>query len=138
MATAGTGTRSNAQMFALVIGVVYLAIGVVGFFITGFDHLANEVGDKLLLFHINPLHNIVHILLGAVWIGASRTHAAAKGINTLFGAVLILVFILGLFDLKFLAIHNAGDPDNYLHLATGLLSLYFGTAGAESTGARTA
>jgi hypothetical protein len=138
MATA-TGTRSNAQTFALVFGVVYLLVGIVGFFVTGFEDFANQAGDKLIIFHVNGLHNIVHILLGIGWIGAARTHAAAKGINTLFGAVLLLVFVLGLFDLKFLAIHNAGDPDNYLHLVTGALSLYFGTAGAADTaGARTA
>lgn len=136
MATS-TGTRSNAQLFALIIGVVYLAVGVVGFFVTGFGNFAGEVGDKLIIFHINGLHNVVHILLGVVWIGASGSHSAAKGINTLFGAVLLLVFVLGLFDLKFLAIHNAGDPDNYLHLVTGLLSVYFGTAGAARAGATT-
>lgn len=122
-------------MFALVFGVVYLLVGVVGFFVTGFGGFTAEHGDKLIIFHINGLHNVVHILLGVVWIGAAASHSAAKGINTLFGAVLLLVFVLGLFDLKFLAIDGASDPDNYLHLVTGLLSVYFGTAGAERTAA---
>ena len=126
-------------MFALVFGVVYLLVGVVGFFVTGFDGFAAEHGEKLVIFHLNPLHNIVHVLLGVVWIGAASSHAAAKGVNTLFGVVLLLVFVLGLFDAKFLAIDGPGDPDNYLHLVTGALSLYFGTAGAEGTArARTA
>jgi hypothetical protein len=126
-------------MFALVVGVVYLLVGIVGFFVTGFDGFAAEHGEKLVIFHLNPLHNIVHVLLGAVWIGAARSHDAAKGVNTLFGAVLLLVFVLGLFDANFLAIDGAGDPDNYLHLVTGAASLYFGTAGAAGTaGARTA
>ena len=126
-------------MFALVFGVVYLLVGIVGFFVTGFDGFAAEHGEKLVIFHLNPLHNIVHILLGVVWIGAASSHDAAKGVNTLFGAVLLLVFVLGLFDAKFLAIDGPGDPDNYLHLVTGALSLYFGTAGAAGpAGARTA
>lgn len=132
MATSTTG-RAPAQIFALVFGVVYLAVGIVGFFVTGFGHFAGEAGDKLLIFHINGLHNVVHILLGVVWIGAASSLSAAKGINTLFGVVLLLVFVLGLFDLHFMAIHGAGDADNYLHLVTGLLSVYFGTAGATGT-----
>lgn len=120
-------------MFSLVVGVVYLLVGIVGFFVTGFSNFAAEHGDKLIIFHLNGLHNIVHIVLGVVWIGAAASHSAAKGINTLFGVVLLLVFVLGLFDLHFLAIDGAGDPDNYLHLVTGLLSVYFGTAGAERT-----
>jgi hypothetical protein len=126
-------------MFALVFGVVYLLVGLAGFIVTGFDGFANEIGDKLIIFHVNPLHNIVHILIGVVWIGSASSHDAAKGVNTLIGVAYLLVFVLGLFDAKFLAIHGAGDPDNFLHLASGALSLYFGTAGATGTaGARTA
>lgn len=136
------GNRTPAQMFALVFGVVYLAVGIVGIFVTnGFGHFAHEhtagYDKTLLIFHLNPLHNVVHIVLGLVWLGAASRHSAAKGINVLFGVVLLLVFVLGLFDLHFMAIDGAGDPDNYLHLATGLLAVYFGTAGAEGSATST-
>jgi hypothetical protein len=126
-------------MFALVFGVVYLLVGIAGFFVTGFDDFASQAGEKLLIFEVNPLHNIVHVLIGVVWIGAASSHDAAKGVNTLIGVAYLLTFVLGLFDAKFLAIDGPGEPDNYLHLASGALSLYFGTAGAGGTaGARTA
>jgi hypothetical protein len=133
------GNKTPAQLFALAFGVVYLAVGIVGIFVTkGFGNFAHEhtanYDKTLLIFHLNPLHNIVHIVLGLVWIGAAGRHSAAAGVNTLFGVVLLLVFVLGLFDLHFLAIDGAGDPDNYLHLATGLLAVYFGTAGAAGPG----
>lgn len=133
MATAA-GSKSPAQIFALAFGIVYLAVGILGFAVTGFDEFAGQTfGDKLILFPVNPLHNIVHILLGAVWIGASRTHVAAKGVNLLLGIVLLLVFILGMVGaLKWLAIEGAASADNYLHLATAALSIYFGTAGAAA------
>ena len=138
MATAAAN-KTPAQLFALVFGIVYLAVGIVGFAVTGFDHFAGETfGDKLIIFAVNPLHNIVHVLLGAVWIWAARAHASAKSINMLFGVVLLLVFALGMVGvLKFLAIKDAASPDNYLHLATAALALYFGSAGAEAP-ARTA
>jgi hypothetical protein len=122
-------------MYALVFGVVYLAVGILGFAVTGFDNFAGQTFDeKLIIFALNPLHNIVHIGLGVVWIAAGRSHAAAKTVNTLFGVVLLLVAVLGFAGaLKWLAIENAADPDNFLHLATAALALYFGTAGAEGT-----
>jgi len=131
------GARSPAQIFALAFGVVYLAVGVLGFAVTGFDNFAGETfDDKLIVFAVNPLHNVVHILLGAVWIGAAGSHATAKIVNVVFGAVLLLVAILGLVEvLTFLAIENAGSADNYLHLATAALAIYFGTAGSQ-VGAR--
>jgi hypothetical protein len=130
------GTRTPAQMFALVFGVVYLVVGIIGFAVTGFDSFAGKTyEDQLIIFAVNPLHNVVHILLGAVWIGAAGQRSTAKSVNLVFGAVLLLVAILGLAGvLKFLAIENAGSADNYLHLATGALAVYFGTAGAELGG----
>jgi hypothetical protein len=128
------GTKSPAQVFALVFGIIYLAVGVIGFAVTGFDQFAGRTfAEKLVLFPVNPLHNIVHIALGAVWLGASRTHAVAKTINVVLGVVLLLVFLLGMVGtLKWLAIEGAASADNYLHLATAALSLYFGSAGAAA------
>jgi Domain of unknown function (DUF4383) len=132
MATAertSMSARTPAQTFALVFGVVYLLVGIAGFFVTGFDDFASEVyNEKLILFPVNPLHNIVHILIGAMWIGGSRTHAMAKSVNVFIGAAYLLVAILGLAGiLNFLSIKDAGSTDNYLHLVSGLLSLGFGT-----------
>jgi Domain of unknown function (DUF4383) len=130
------GSKSPAQLYALVFGGVYLVVGLLGFAVTGFDNFAGgqPFDEELILFAVNPLHNIVHIALGAVWIGASRTHAAAKRVNLAFGIVFVAVFVLGMVGaLKWLAIEGASSPDNYLHLATAALSLYFGTAGAEGT-----
>ena len=136
-ARAGT-TRTPAQLFALVFGVVYLLIGIAGFAVTGFDNFAGKTyEEELILFPVNPLHNIVHIAVGALWLGGSRTHASAKSVNLLIGVVYGLVAVLGFAGvLKFLAIENAASADNWLHVASAALSIYFGTAGAE--GARTA
>lgn len=135
-----SGVRTPAQTFALVFGVVYLLIGLVGFAVTGFDDFAGKSFDeKLIIFALNPLHNIVHIAIGALWIGSANSHSSAKSVNTLIGAVLALVGVLGLLGaLEFLAIKDAGSPDNYLHLGTAVLALYFGTAGAEGSRVSTA
>jgi hypothetical protein len=128
-------TRTPAQLFALVFGIIYLLVGILGFAWTGFDDwVAEKFNEEVIgIFAVNPLHNMVHILLGAVWIGAAQAHATAKSVNALLGVVLLAVGILGLAGvLKFLAIEDAASPDNYLHLATGVLALLFGTAAAEA------
>ena len=137
MATdAGTAnTRTPAQMFALVFGVVYLLVGILGFFVTGFDNFAGKTYDDILiLFPVNPLHNIVHLAVGALWIGSAAKHATAKSTNMLIGVVYAIVAVLGMIGvLKFLAIKDIGSADNYLHIASAALALYFGSAGAEGT-----
>ena len=127
-----------AQTFALVFGVVYLLVGLVGFAVTGFDNFAGETyDDKVILFPVNPLHNIVHIAVGVLWLVSSGKHASAKSTNMLIGVVYGLVTILGFAGvLKFLAIQNAGSADNFLHLASSLLALYFGSAGATGPSAQ--
>ncbi|MGH2753207.1 MAG: DUF4383 domain-containing protein [Actinomycetota bacterium] len=134
MATAA-GSRTPAQLFALVFGAVYLLVGIAGFFVTGFDNFAGETyNDELIIFPVNPLHNLVHLAIGAVWLGSAARHDTAKSVNLLIGAAYALVALLGFVGvLNFLAIEDAGSADNFLHLATALLAIYFGTAGAENT-----
>ena len=109
-------------------------VGLLGFAFTGFANFAGTSDDKLLLFGVNPLHNIVHLAVGALWLASSRTEASARAVSTLIGAVYLIVGILGLFingssDLNLL---NLNQPDNALHLASAALGLYFGLAGRRS------
>ena len=125
----GQLTDSPNRLVAAVFGVVYLLVGLLGFIQTGFDKFAdNNTNEKLLgIFEINPLHNIVHLLIGAVLLAAAlKGIAAAKGANTLVGGVYLLVGIIGLFiandtsDLNILSLNGA---DNVLHLASALVLL---------------
>ena len=55
----------------------------------------------------------------------------------LFGVVLLLVSILGFIDpgtLMHTLINSggSGDPDNFLHLVTGALGVYFGSGGGRA------
>ena len=132
MATAARTGRTPAQTFALVFGVVYLAVGIIGFAVTGFDGWFSEsFNEELLIFPLNPAHNIVHLLIGAVWLWSSRTAATARMANVGIGIAYLAVFLLGLLGaLKWLAIDSGINPDQLLHVGTGLLAVYFGTAGS--------
>lgn len=142
------GARTPAQTFALVFGAVYLLIGLVGFAVTGFDQFATWNDDQLIIFTLNPLHNLVHLAIGAVWVGAASKHDTAKTANLGIGVVYLLVALLGFLEVDFVAellsinggdqaAGSATDPDNFLHLISGAAGVFFGTAGAEGTGGTT-
>lgn len=124
-------SRTAAQTFALALGAVYLFVGLVGFAVTGIDRFASATDEAVLVFGVNPLHNIVHIALGAAWLVGATTHAAAKRVNLILGALLIGLGALGaagLFD----GLLNADLADHLLHVVTGGLGVYFATIGAQT------
>lgn len=128
---------SPARRFALIFGSVYVLVGVAAFLVTGLHDFAGPLSSTFVIFAVNPLHNIIHILLGVVWLAGSRTKRGACAANIGIGAVLGLVTILGFANvLSFLGINGLADPDNFLHLVTASMSLYFGSAGAEANAYR--
>jgi len=103
---------------------------VIGFFSTGFNSFTEPTGEKLLgIFAITPMHNIVHLGVGALWLLAAfvLTRPAAEGANLAIGGFYVLAAVLGYLGfLDLLAISSGfGDPDFYLHLITGVVSLLF-------------
>lgn len=119
---------SPNRLIATVFGAVYLLVGVLGFFVTSGVGFFDTEGANLIIFEVNPLHNIIHLAIGAALLVAGRTSvAAAKGVNTVVGAVYLLVGILGLFlvnsALNIIALNGA---DNVLHLASAVLLLGVG------------
>jgi hypothetical protein len=123
----------EARRFAAVFGAVYVLVGLAGFVVTGLSDFAATSSDKLILFGLNPLHNIVHLLVGTVWLVSSRSEQSARVVSAAIGAVYLLVGVAGLFitgnsDLNLL---NLNQPDNVLHLGSAVLALYFGLAGGR-------
>src|SRR3954467_1909014 len=120
-----TGARPWPQILALVFGAVYLLVGIVGFFVTGFDDFAGTSQHEMLLFFmINPLHNIVHIVIGIAGLLLARTLAGARTYGWLLAVGYAAAFVYGLLAVgeswDFLNIHA---PHNVLHLATALVGL---------------
>ena len=125
-----TQTTSPAQRFALGAGVVYLIIGIVGFAATGVSHFASVSGHQLLVFGINPLHNLIHLAAGGSWLAASRKAPVARRVNVWLAAVFAILTGLGFAGYAGILAIEPADADNFLHLATAALALYFGTLGS--------
>lgn len=121
-----------AQQFAGLFGVVYLVVAVAGFAVTGFSDFASHHSHTLLIFAVNPLHNAVHLVLAILWLVCAPRHRAARAANLVIGVVLGLVTVLGFFGgLGMLGMAGLADPDNFLHLITATLALYFGSLAAD-------
>jgi hypothetical protein len=136
---AATGVRAwtPAQRFAAVFGVVYVLVGLAGFAITGFSEFAGHQHHTLLIFAVNPLHNVIHLVLGVAWLAAAPRHRTARLADLAIGVVLGLVTVLGFVGVTdMLGMSGFADPDNFLHLATATLALYFGSVAASGTDSR--
>jgi hypothetical protein len=127
--------QSANRLVGGIFGAVYLLVGIAGFVVSSGADFAGSEGGMLLLFEVNPLHNIVHLLIGAVLLGAATSSVrAAKAANTGVGAVYLLVGLLGLFlvgsSANILALNGA---DNVLHVGSAVLLLGAGLAGDRTT-----
>ncbi|HZB21548.1 MAG TPA: DUF4383 domain-containing protein [Blastococcus sp.] len=121
---AGRG-KTVPEILGLAFGAIYLLVGIVGFFITGFDDFfAHDTGETLLGFEINGMHNVVHILIGVAGLVLSRTLAGARTYGWLLAVGYGAAFVYGLLAINeewdFLSINAA---DNVLHILTALVGL---------------
>lgn len=121
------------QQFAALSAAVYLSAGILGFLVTGFDDFASDTGEKLIILGLNPLHNVVHLTLGALWLGAAFSSNNARLANLALGGGLLAAFVLGVAGgAGFLNIDNAAEPDNYLHLVYGVISVAIGLRATDA------
>ncbi|HEV2127044.1 MAG TPA: DUF4383 domain-containing protein [Thermomicrobiales bacterium] len=130
----------GTRWFALVVGVVYLVIGIAGFIpALGVDRhtpdlaIESHYRDLFGLFPINILHNVVHLSVGVLGIVAYRSFASArlycKGLAIFYGVLAIMGMIPVLnttFDLIPIFSH-----DIWLHALTALAAAYSGWAVSE-------
>ncbi len=122
-------TSSLNRLVALVFGIIYLLVAVLGFIVVGGGSFISRTGPELLgVFQINHLHNIVHLLVGGLLTAAAlKGVAAARSANIAVGAVYLLVGILGfLIQRTGLNILALNTPDHFLHLASAAVLLGVG------------
>jgi len=105
--------------FVLVLGAVLMVVGVAGF-----------AKPDLLGMHLTPIHDVIHLLSGAIalYVGAASGGAGARGFLFVFGLVYALLGVLGILApglVGRLLGHDSGMtsaalmPDNLVHIALG-------------------
>jgi hypothetical protein len=116
-----------AKSFCKLLGIVMLIVGIAGF-----------MSPMLMNFHLTPIHNGVHLVTAAIalYLGFAGSYGAARTFCLLFGAVYLLLAIIGFTAPDVIAgiigaVHpmTPGSPDNIYHLVVGLASLISGFGG---------
>lgn len=117
--------RNAATVFGWIFGTVYLLIGLIGFAVTGFDGwFASDTGEHLLWFELNPLHNVVHLGIGAALLAGSARPSAARWVAAVVGAIYAVVGIVGFWAVgEAWNILSLNHPDNWLHIGTAIIAL---------------
>lgn len=125
----------STRYFALVYGIVFLVVGIAGFF-SGLKttpmaspDLTINMGFGLLfgLFPVNILHNIVHLLFGVWGLAAYRSFGAAR----LYAQVVVIAYvILGIFGFipglnTLFGMAPLYGNDIWLHLLLAAIAAYF-------------
>lgn len=119
-----------AKTLAMVFGIVFLLVGVLGFVTSG---------PLLGLFDTDTVHDAIHLLVGIVLVAVAAKNGNSAGALKAFGAIYLLLAIVGFFQFgtsgsgMLLGIAAANGADNFLHLVLGIVLLVAGRSGSAST-----
>jgi hypothetical protein len=119
------------QVLALAVGVLYLVIGAAGFLVTSAGPISATGQDSgagngmLIVFMVSPLHNVIHLLVGAAGVALAWGRMSAR----LYGLMLFVAYT-AIFAWGVVVTGHGGSnplalnwPDNWLHLASALVGL---------------
>ncbi|HEU4511950.1 MAG TPA: DUF4383 domain-containing protein [Nocardioidaceae bacterium] len=132
--TSRTTHGSTLEKAAKIVGIVFLAVGVLGFIpgITtdyGSMQFAGHESEAMLLgiFQVSILHNIVHLLFGAAGLVMSKTWSGARTYLIGGGAIYLVLWLYGLLvghdaPANFVPVNNADDWLHFL-LGAGMVAL---------------
>lgn len=133
-----TTRRPLVSLFALLVGLAFLAVGALGFIpgiTTNYDQMefaGHESGAELFgIFQVSILHNIVHLAFGVIGLALAPAARAAMLYLTIGGLVYLALWIYGLVvdqnsDANFIPLNHA---DNWLHLGLGVGMIALGLIG---------
>jgi Domain of unknown function (DUF4383) len=128
--------RVDIQRAALLFGVVFLLVTLVGFIpgiTTNYDDLTTFDGEGAKIFGIfgvNILENLVHLLYGVAGLVAASSWAASKNYFIWGGVIYLAVWLYGLLggsdessSANFLGLNAAAD---WLHFVLGVTMIAVG------------
>ena len=112
----------NTKTAALIIGFLFIAVGLLGF-------TSNPIiGPQDAVFHADTVHNMVHLVSGALFVLVALAAPASAGMFLrIFGAVYFLLGVIGLISIgssgmgQLLGFLHVNGADNFLHIALGIV-----------------
>jgi len=132
----------NTRNFSMILGVVFVIVGICGF-IPGLNQMQHDhngagvdlsvtgpgTGHLLGLFHVNVLHNAVHLLFGVMGILMSRDLTTARLYCRIVAIAYGLLAIMGILPQPFrntFGLVPIEGNDVWLHALIALAAGYFG------------
>jgi len=132
------GKNGFASTAGVLIGAAYVAVGIIGFAVTGFSNFVQDTDDALLFgfASVNPMHNLVHVTIGTflIFMTTRSGQATAEGALMGVGIFYVAAFVIGVVaadNLTIISMNGAADGENLVHILTGVTAL---TAGLFSAG----
>lgn len=113
---------SFVKLLTKLLGVVFVLMGIAGFFVDGY----------LLIFEVDTVHNIVHLVSGIVALGSSSNYKLARLYLIIFGFVYAAVAIVGFTTGAVAGLFDVNQADNILHAVIGGVSLLVGLGSKRS------
>jgi len=117
--------RSAVQSLTLIFGIVFLAVGILGFvpgLTTHYGDMSfagdDSASELLGVFQVSILHNIVHLLFGVAGLSLAKTREGSRNFLIGGGAIYLLLWLLGLAGGADWVPTNTAD--DFLHLALGV------------------
>ena len=126
----------NTRYFSLVLGIIFLLIGIAGF-VPGLlqtpepaadVEVTQSFGRLMGLFPVNALHNLVHIIFGIWGIAAYRSYTGARGYSKAVAIIYAVLAVMGIIpglNTTFGLIPLYGH-DIWLHTVIAIAAAYFG------------
>jgi uncharacterized protein DUF4383 len=125
--------RSPAQLYALVIGLTLVVIGIAGFFYTASFSTGDGIERDAVIgiFDVNGWHNLLHIGTGAIGLAVVGAYGASRGYAIGLGALYLLIAVLGFIagdGDELFSLIPVSTEDNVLHLLIGIAGVGAGLA----------
>jgi hypothetical protein len=112
----------TAKTAALVIGIVFIVVGILGF-------IPNPILSPDGIFVVDTLHNLVHLISGIVLLAGVYGFGASLALKIV-GIVYALVAVLGFLvvgdDGMMLGLIHVNEADKWLHVALAIVILIAG------------
>jgi hypothetical protein len=134
------------RLLALVLGVVYTLVGILGFIPTFLRGNLTDVngplaGNLLGIFAVNWFHSLAHLLIGLAGLAVYRSYTNSRTYALVIGIAYALLFLLGLLSGRVGTLGGLlplNGADDILHIVTAavLLFAYFaaGSRGEVTVG----
>jgi uncharacterized protein DUF4383 len=128
---------TTVQRVARLFGLVLMALALAGFVTRLGMAMDPDPGARaLLIFPVNFLHNLLHLVLGLWGLASSRSYARARSYCLITGTIYLALGLLGFLGPTLLGLMPIAGHDRWLHAIFAIVLLGAGAGAVNSMSAQ--